>query len=360
MIKENSMEIFARIKGIEYRPFLCRSLSRYDLSHMGRALSERGSFILEIDKGNELGVSWWVSPKRTRSYPYARVYDTLYFTGKKITIIPVIKDEGRDGDRDFLQWDTISLMSLLGVYVIIAYYVDASRNLRFVNKITDQRFDTDHIRSEILRLLAYQSDALHWNLEQIDRVCRLAEHALDAYAKMSKRLDLKMHSMESALGKIDRLYKEKEMFMKSSRELARRAQKRESATVQPKEYLAGTKAKITIENYLGGYYYFTCDEVERHNDELYLIEGKHTGKGIFPSAGDIKDGLIKMILFTNLKEVIMDNNRFKPVPVLKLTTKDRATLSVLDKSKRHKRLVELLKKEARYNGFKVKINDTFL
>ncbi len=56
----------------------------------------------------------------------------------------------------------------------------------------------------------------------------------------------------------------------------------------------------------------------------------------------------------------MDNNRFKPVPVLKLTTKDRATLSVLDKSKRHKRLVELLKKEARYNGFKVKINDTFL
>jgi hypothetical protein len=28
--------------------------------------------------------------------------------------------KGKDGDRDFLQWDTISLMSLLGIYVIIA------------------------------------------------------------------------------------------------------------------------------------------------------------------------------------------------------------------------------------------------
>ena len=68
---------------------------------------------------NEFAVSWWVSPKRTRSYPYARVYDTLGFSGKKATIIPIIKDEGKDGDRDFLQWDTISLMSLLGVYVIV-------------------------------------------------------------------------------------------------------------------------------------------------------------------------------------------------------------------------------------------------
>ncbi|MCW3136085.1 MAG: hypothetical protein N2V77_03985 [Canidatus Methanoxibalbensis ujae] len=132
-------------------------------------MSEKAGFILRVNKDNEFAVSWGgVSPKRTRSYPYARVYDTLGFSGKKVTIIPIIKDEGKDGDRDFLQWDTISLMSLLGVYVIVGYYIQADRNPGYKNKITNQRFDTEYIKEEIQRLLSYQSDALHWNLEQID------------------------------------------------------------------------------------------------------------------------------------------------------------------------------------------------
>ena len=47
-------------------------------------------------------MSWWVSPKRTRSYPYARVYDSLSFPGRKVTVIPIIKDEGKEGDRVYL------------------------------------------------------------------------------------------------------------------------------------------------------------------------------------------------------------------------------------------------------------------
>jgi len=34
----------------------------------------------------EFGVSKWVSPKRTRSYPYERVYNTLSLGTKKVTI----------------------------------------------------------------------------------------------------------------------------------------------------------------------------------------------------------------------------------------------------------------------------------
>ncbi len=42
-----------------------------------------------------LALSKWVSPKRTRSYPYARVYDTFDSEANKVvTIIPLIKDEG--------------------------------------------------------------------------------------------------------------------------------------------------------------------------------------------------------------------------------------------------------------------------
>lgn len=70
---------------------------------------------------------------------------------------------------------------------------------------------------------------------------------------------------------------------------------------------------------LGGYYYFTCDEVKIQEDKLYLIEGKH-GKNKYPNIADIKDGLLKMALYVNLKEVYYENKKYIPIPVLKLTT----------------------------------------
>ncbi len=114
------MDIFARITGVKDTPFLCSKLKSFSYKDFDAALSEKTTFILQIDPTKQIALSSWVSPKRTRSYPYSRVYDTLNFSGKKATIIPILKDEGKQGDRDFLQWDTISLMSLLGVYVIIS------------------------------------------------------------------------------------------------------------------------------------------------------------------------------------------------------------------------------------------------
>src|SRR3990170_6939904 len=133
------MDLSAKIKGIKYNPLICRELEVFDSKDLENTLSSCASFILNINKENKVAISWWVSAKRTRSYPYARVYDTLGFAGKKITIIPVVKDEGKEGDRDFLQWDTVSLMSLLGVYVIIAYYSEATQSSRYDKKITEQR-----------------------------------------------------------------------------------------------------------------------------------------------------------------------------------------------------------------------------
>ncbi len=124
------MDVSAKIMGVKYTPFLCCSMNQYNLSKIDSAFDKDASFILNIQKDKQVGLSLWVSPKRTRSYTYARVYDTLNFHGKKITIIPILKDEGKEGDRDFLQRDTISLISLLGVYVIICYYKSAERRLR--------------------------------------------------------------------------------------------------------------------------------------------------------------------------------------------------------------------------------------
>lgn len=354
----SGIKIYGEIKGIKYKLFLHKPLTRFTFDRLDRALSENASFILRVNSENEFAISWWVSPKRTRSYPYARVYDTLGFSGKKVTIIPIIKDEGKDGDRDFLQWDTISLMSLLGVYVIVDYYVHADKNPRYRNKITNQRFNVEYIKEEIQRLLSYQSDALHWNLEEIDKISQIADLAFNSYKKISEDLGVEMHSMESAKRRLAELHKGKERFMELSRKLAHKAQERESVTVQPKEHLTGIKGMITIKNYLGGYYYFTCDEVEAHGRDIYLIEGKHTTTGSLPSEGDIKDGLIKMILFTNLENVKVDGEEYNPIPVLKLTTNSRFNEKLLSKSKRN--LFNLLKEEAKHNGFRIKINDTFI
>jgi len=349
------MDVLAKITGIKYTPFLCRMLKTYDISDLGNALSKDGSFLLYIGQNQQIAFSWWVSAKRTRSYPYARVYDTLGFSGKKATIIPILKDEGKEGDRDFLQWDTISLMSLLGVYTIISYYNNAERSSRYKHKITNQIFDITHLKGEIDNLLAYQSDALHWNLTQIENVGDVGEKAINSYERISKELGVEMHSQETARKRVNELLKGMENFMMLSRDLAKKAQNRESITVQPKEKLSGVKATLTIKNYLGGYYFFTCDEVYIEKNTIYLIEGKHSKQSFIPSLEDIKDGLVKMILFTNLKEVKIGDLEYSPIPVLKLTSDMKFSRDTLRKSQID--YLRDLKRETKENNFRVVIND---
>lgn len=348
------MDVLAKITGIKYSPFLCRDLNVYNISEIEFALSQKGSFLLEVSSEKRIAISRWVSAKRTRSYPYARVYDTLSFQGKKVTIIPIFKDEGKEGDRDFLQWDTISLMSLLGVYTIISYYSDAEKSPKYKHKITNQKFDITHIHKEINSLITYQSDALHWNLSQVEKAGEIAKKSLDSYERISKKLGVEMHSKESAKKRVEQLFKGKESFMTLSRNLAKKAQNRESITVQPKERLFGIKATLTIKNYLGGHYFFTCDEITIKKGIIYLTECKHSKQSVIPSLDDIKDGLIKMILLTNLKEVEIGNTIYPHQPILKLTSDKKFSTKLLRKSQIDNLCV--LKKEAKENNFQVLIN----
>ena len=140
------MDIKGKITGIKYKIFLSEDLQTVEIGNFN--INQVPSFCLLRDGNTSFAISKWVPPKRTRSYPYERVYNTLNIS-KKITVIPIVKDEGFDGDRDFLQWDTVSLMSLLDVFVIFAYYEKAEINSRFENKITNQQFDNEYIISKI-------------------------------------------------------------------------------------------------------------------------------------------------------------------------------------------------------------------
>ncbi|MDA1190057.1 MAG: hypothetical protein O3A46_00055 [Candidatus Poribacteria bacterium] len=314
------MTIRARIENVRYAPTMCAQLPTHGIdAFLSGEAFRRGTFHLNY-RGRKLTVSHWVSPKRTRSYPYARVYDSMDSLFP-VTIIPVWKDEGQDGDSDFLQWDTVSLMSLLNVYVVLGYYADAERNPRYEDKITSFRFDTAHLRGRLDELLAYKSSALHWNLHELEvHLPEVWEKAVTAYERISKQTGVQTHNPKGAHRRIELIRRSAEAFKDRSRIGAESAQQRESVTTQPKESVSGDKATITIENYLGGEYYFTADEFHLEGDDLYLIEKKHSSREPLPSLGDIKDGLVKMILFTNLVDVTADGKPCRPHAVLGLTS----------------------------------------
>ena len=362
------MDIKGKITGIKYKILLSEDLQTIELNKFN--INKISSFCLLKDGKSSFAVSKWVSPKRTRSYPYERVYNTLNIS-KKITIIPIIKDEGFDGDRDFLQWDTISLMSLLDVFVIFAFYNKAVKNPDYENKITDFQFDNKYVISKIKEIEQYHSSALHWNLNELkNNLHNIVDKAKNSFEKIEKQTGVMLHHQKGIENFKKKIDKDVSNFMEFSREKAKKAQSREMKTTQPKERLStNTKAKITITNYLGGQYFFTVDEVFLDKDTVYLIEGKHSKQGILPSKGDIKDGLLKMILYSNLCEVEVDGKPMKSKAVLSLTSEkiegeisSEASLKKMSVfllnnnfSEEQIRIIGDLTDEAMGNGFIIKI-----
>ncbi|MDR0872696.1 MAG: hypothetical protein LBN27_04405 [Prevotellaceae bacterium] len=369
--KNIHMNITGKITGIKYKVFLSEDLETIDINKFN--INNVTPFCLVKDGKHSFAVSKWVSPKRTRSYPYERVYNTLN-TSKKITVIPIIKDEDFDGDRDFLQWDTVSLMSLLDVFVIFAYYDKAVKNPDYDNKITDFLFDNKYIISKIKEIEQYHSSALHWNLNELkNNLHDIIDKTKKCYTEIEKQTGVKLHNESGIDNFKNKIGKDVSLFMQFSREKAEKAQSREMVTTQPKESLSTlTKAKITITNYLGGQYFFTVDEILIEKDTVYLIESKHSKNSILPSKGDIKDGLLKMILYSNLCEVSVDGVPMKSRAVLKLTSGkindcltseipvwDRAAFLLdNDFSQEQIRLIDVSLDEAVGNKFIIKIENS--
>jgi len=319
---KKKLKIDAKIENLKYDPCLCQQLKTVSINEFLSGVAfNNAAFTLSYNQ-NIFAISHWVSPKRTRSYPYARVYDTMN-ANTRVTIIPFLKDEGKQGDRDFIQWDTVSLMSLLGVYVILGYYKQAMKSPDYEHKITEQEFDYEHLKQRLDELSNYKLDALHWNLNELNKnLLNVAELSKFHYKKISKQTGVEMHGEQGISDRIEVIRESVAKFQSNSRELASSAQYREYQTTQPKESVIEDKATITIKNYLGGYYYFTVDEVLLSANNLFLIEKKHSENSFIPSAADIKDGLVKMMLYTNFSELTVFGNPSSNYPTLGLTSKN--------------------------------------
>ena len=137
-------------------------------------------------------------------------------------------------------------------------------------------------------------------------------------------------------------------------------------TVHELEHLCdGCKGLFILNNYLGGEYYLTCDEVYIENGIFIIQESKNT-KGKLPSIDDIKDGLFKLALYSNIEKLEYIGEEVKFKTRLKLTGNLNSRLKLPSNnekienfvknnnlSKKHIEIIESLQKEAEINNIEI-------
>jgi sulfur relay (sulfurtransferase) DsrC/TusE family protein len=356
------------IENVRYRAGMVPNLKTYHLEDFD-INTAHGCGIIQADQG-AMGYSKWVSPKRTRSYPFARIYNT-YATSKRITIIPIIKDEGINGDCDRINFITLSMMNLLNIYVILVWYDSAKRHPKRAGKITSQKFPTAYVNARIAEISEYKQSALHWNIMHFERDFEVVYHrAVSQYQMLSAQLGVAVHESQGHLDTLKHFLSDGQFNRAAFRNLTLSrsldAVNREIATTHAQEMLVdGAKAYISLTNFLGGEYHLTIDEIYQEDNVLIIQEAKNTSRNKLPSINDIKDGLLKLILYANIDQLYQDDERVHFQARLKLTgdLKGRLLLPTTPESiadfadlnqlrPREVMLIHTLNQEATYNRLK--------
>ena len=361
------------VKGVSFDPYLNqKKLTEYDIAQFDANIAKASGLINIGTSGNNLAFSKWVSPKRTRTYPFTRIYDTLGLSTKKVTIIPVIKDEGIAGDNDRINGMTFSWMNLMNVHIILAWYEDA-RKVDGKEKITDQVLNVESVTEKLIEISQFHSNALHWNTNHFENDFeRIYLNAVESYQRISQQENVVMNKAQNHLNKLEEFKVDNQFCLDTFKRVtlsgSQQAALRETATVHALESLGkGEKSIFSITNYQGGEYYLSPDEIYWEHDQLVIQEAKNTTKKKFPSTGDIKDALFKLILFSNMERVDVNDRTDVPfVTQLKLTGNltghlflPNSTIRVSNfcqenhLSSAHRKTITLLNQEADMNDFRI-------
>lgn len=310
------------IKNVIYNPRFIQSLKIYNFQEFDINISD--SFgLIELEDKN-IAYSKWVSPKRTRSYPFARMYNT-YSQSKVITIIPIIKDEGRDGDLDKIVYTTFSWMNLLNIYIVLGYYEIAKKSQKkgqiSKDKLSEQKFNNNFIKQQIETISNYKQSALHWNKNLFEKeFTKIFQLALNNYKNIEKNTGVKIHNQDGLEGYLKKIKQDFQQFKDISLKSSQQATNREIQTEHFLEYLVdGYKGVFEIENDLGGIYHLTADEIIVNQQHYIIQESKNSSKKCLPSTDDIQDGLFKLILYSNLDHLYLEDKELQFSCRLKLT-----------------------------------------
>ena len=185
------------IRDGRYTPYLNpEEFEEYDIAQFDVNQAQTYGLINLGAQGNNLAFSKWVSPKRTRTYPFARIYNTFHLNTKKITIIPIIKDEGAGTqNNDRINFITFSWMNLLDIYIILAWYEDAERKPGTTDRITNQMLNVESVREKLLEVSQYRMTALHWNTTHFEKDFEsIYLNAVNGYKKISQERNVSVHN----------------------------------------------------------------------------------------------------------------------------------------------------------------------
>ena len=76
------------VKDVKYTPyFIPKKFELYNIAQFDINRANAFGLINLGTSENNLAYSKWVSPKRTRTYPFSRIYHTYHLNTKKVTII---------------------------------------------------------------------------------------------------------------------------------------------------------------------------------------------------------------------------------------------------------------------------------
>ena len=358
--------IKAKIDNFLYNPTFSQSELKIINWNNFNINESKSSFLLNLSKNKFYGVSKWISPKRTRSEPFARIYDT-YYISKRITVIPIIKDEGKNGELDRINSLTMSWMNLTNVFIILAWYSSANKKNDF--KIKNQSFDHNWVKNKIQEISNYQFDAHHWNNNHFKNDFEFVyKKAVLSYKKIEQKLMVKMHSRKNDIKKLN-LFKEGDnfslkKFVFDGLKMSKHAANREIKTNHKMEIVSKKTFKevLHIENFLGGEYFLTVDEMFIRNDILILRESKNSKNSFLPSFGEIKDALFKIMLFKNIKIIKIEKKTIKHNCEIILYGNNKLSLdlptsnkkiSFLNVKENIKQIIRNLNKESSNNNIRI-------
>ncbi|MGQ9789051.1 MAG: hypothetical protein ACUVR7_00125 [Armatimonadota bacterium] len=296
---------------------------------------------IAMPDGSIMALSRWSTPKRTRTYPFARVYDTYSHNGKIVTVIPTIKDEGRgqrrcDTNNDRINFITLSWMNLMNVYVVLAYYVDADKVNDY--RITNQRLPNVYIKGKLGEIAEYKLDGHHWNRKHFrEDFVSVFECAVNAYERIAKEKQVHMHPLERHRSFLDRIRDsnnsqllDPDRFREHTLRRSRLAALRETTTQHARERLSAntTKALLELRNNLGGDYTLTADEVFLTENGTLVIQESKNATGALPSEDDIKDGLFKLLLYSSIDTLYLGDEQVPFITRLRLTGNFKGSLQL--------------------------------
>ncbi len=242
-----------------------------------KAMKENNkSFKSKISNDKIIAISVWTTPKRTKTYPFPRVYSTLGHDGKKITIIPVQASYGKYGDDNKLQPGTISWMSGLGVYVIIGVFTKARMrpkgkaaanakagkpNTQGNPVFTNFEFDNDELEDQINEIVSKCPKVEDWNQEQLTKIPSLLELAIAHNRRLGQKLQVPVRNFKSLEKKLGIWKTNIPEFLVDCDKESKSAQHREFSSDQKLENIPGSKGKFNVDMGNSKMIFLTADSV---------------------------------------------------------------------------------------------------